>query len=107
HSFFTIHYVGLNFTSSYKNQYAYKLEGFEDNWIDVGSQRFATFTNLDPATYVFRVKASNNDGLWNEEGASLIIHVLPPWWKTAWFRALAIGLSVVIVVTIYYLRVSS
>jgi signal transduction histidine kinase len=97
HSFFTINYVGVNFTSSYKNQYAYMLEGFEPNWINVGTQRFATFTNLDPATYVFRVKASNNDGLWNEEGATLIIHVLPPWWKTWWARALfvvsIIGLS--------------
>jgi ligand-binding sensor domain-containing protein/signal transduction histidine kinase len=88
HSFFTIHYVGVNFTSSYKNQYAYMLEGFEDNWINVGTQRFATFTNLDPGNYVFRVQASNNDGLWNEEGASLIIHVLPPWWKTWWARSL-------------------
>jgi ligand-binding sensor domain-containing protein/anti-sigma regulatory factor (Ser/Thr protein kinase) len=104
HSFFTIHYVGLNFTSSYKNQYAYKLEGFEDNWIDVGSQRFATFTNLDPATYVFRVKASNNDGLWNEEGASLIIHVLPPWWKTWWARLVLIITSIGIATLILFMR---
>jgi ligand-binding sensor domain-containing protein len=100
HSFFSIHYVGLNFTSSYKNQYAYKLEGFEEDWINVGAQRFATFTNLDPGTYVFRVKASNNDGVWNEEGASLIIHVLPPWWKTWWARSLMavsiIGLATLI-----------
>ena len=74
------------------------LEGFEDNWINVGTQRFATFTNLDPATYVFRVKASNNDGLWNEEGTFLIIHVLPPWWKTWWARSL-LALSVISVVT--------
>lgn len=66
------------------------LEGFDPNWINVGTQRFATFTNLDPATYVFRVKASNNDGLWNEEGTSLIIHILPPWWKTWWARSLFI-----------------
>lgn len=86
--FFTIHYVGINFTSSYKNQYAYKLEGFDADWVNVGTQRFATFTNLDPGTYVFRVKASNNDRLWNEEGTSLIIHILPPWWKTWWARSL-------------------
>ena len=86
--FFSIHYVGINFTSSYKNQYAYKLEGFDNDWVNVGTQRFATFTNLDPDTYVFRVKASNNDGLWNEEGTSLIIHVLPPWWQTWWARLL-------------------
>jgi ligand-binding sensor domain-containing protein/signal transduction histidine kinase len=86
--FFTIHYVGISFTSSYKNQYAYKLVGFDKDWVNVGTQRFATFTNLDPGIYVFRVKASNNDQLWNEEGTSLIIHVLPPWWKTWWARLL-------------------
>ncbi len=99
-NFFTIQYVGINFTSSYKNKYAYKLEGFNDNWVNVGTQRFATFTSLDPRTYTFRVKASNNDGLWNEEGASLIIHVLPPWWMTWWARLLfgitAVGLTLFI-----------
>jgi len=101
HSFFSLHYVGINFTSSYKNQYAYKLEGFDDDWINVGAQRFATFTNLDPGTYTFKVRASNNDGLWNEEGASLVIHILPPWWKTWWFRVLSIlGLSGAVVLII-------
>ena len=88
HLFFTLHYVGINFTSSYKNQYAYKLEGFDKDWVHVGTQRFATFTNLDAGRYVFRVKASNNDGVWNEEGASLVIHILPPWWRTWWARTL-------------------
>ncbi|HEY5917260.1 MAG TPA: two-component regulator propeller domain-containing protein, partial [Chryseolinea sp.] len=106
-TFFSIHYVGINFTASYKNRYAYMLEGFDPEWNYVGDQRFATFTNLDPGTYTFRVKSSNNDGIWNEEGTSLVIHILPPWWKTIWFRALVIGLSVVIIVSIYYLRVSS
>lgn len=106
-TFFSIHYVGINFTASFKNRYAYKLEGFDTDWNYVGDQRFATFTSLDPGTYTFKVKASNNDDIWNEEGTSLIIHVLPPWWKTFWFRALVIGLSIVIVVSIYYLRVSN
>jgi ligand-binding sensor domain-containing protein/signal transduction histidine kinase len=93
HNFIQLHYVGINFTSSYKNQYAYKLQGFEENWINVGTQRSATFTNLDPGKYTFRVKASNNDGLWNDQGASLIIHILPPWWRTWWARSLfALGL---------------
>jgi ligand-binding sensor domain-containing protein/anti-sigma regulatory factor (Ser/Thr protein kinase) len=104
HSFFTIHYVGINFTSSYKNQYAYKLEGFEDNWINVGTQRFATFTNLDPGTYTFRAKASNNDGLWNEEGTSLIIHVLPPWWETWWVRTLFVVSLIGIVTLAFFTR---
>ncbi len=90
HNFFTLNYVGINFTSSYKNQYAYRLEGFDEKWIQVGTQRFATFTNLDPGTYVFHIKASNNDGLWNEGGTSLTIHISPPWWMTWWFRSLFI-----------------
>lgn len=105
--FFSIHYVGINFTASYKNRYAYKLEGFDNDWIHVGDQRFATYTSLDPGTYTFRVKASNNDGIWNEEGASLIIHILPPWWKTLWFRTLVMVFCVVTVLSIYYIRVSS
>jgi signal transduction histidine kinase len=106
-AFITLHYVGINFTASYKNQYAYMLEGFDDNWNYVGNQRFATFTNLNPGTYTFRVKASNNDGLWNEDGASLIIHVLPPWHQTIWFRAAAIGLIIILIALIYYLRVGN
>jgi ligand-binding sensor domain-containing protein/signal transduction histidine kinase len=98
---FTINYVGLNFTASYKNQYAYKLEGFNDDWTFVGDQRSATFTNLDPGTYVFRVKASNNDGLWNETGTALTIHILPPWYETAWFKA-AIALLVIVGAFGYY-----
>ncbi|HEY9045397.1 MAG TPA: two-component regulator propeller domain-containing protein, partial [Ohtaekwangia sp.] len=81
-NFFTIHYVALNYTATDKNQYAYKLEGFDKDWNYVGAQRSVTFTNLDPGYYIFKVKASNNDGLWNEEGAYLIIHILPPWWGT-------------------------
>jgi ligand-binding sensor domain-containing protein/signal transduction histidine kinase len=104
--FFTIHYVAINFTASYKNRYSYKMEGFNTDWMDVGEQRFATFTNLDPGNYTFRVKASNNDGLWNDQGASLIIHVLPPWWKTLWFRVSAAFLLSGMLVGIYYLRIN-
>ncbi|MGL1889397.1 MAG: ATP-binding protein [Reichenbachiella sp.] len=87
-SFFSLSYVGINLTNSYKNQYAYQLEGFDNDWINVGTQRFASFTNLDAGTYTFRLKASNNDGLWNEKGASLIIHILPPWWLTWWAKTI-------------------
>jgi signal transduction histidine kinase len=104
YNFFSLHYVGINFTSSYKNQYAYKLEGFDKDWVQAGTQRFATFTNLDPGTYTFKVRASNNDGLWNEEGASLIIHVLPPWWKTWWFRLFGVLALIGLVLMIIVLR---
>ncbi len=83
-SVFTIEYAALNFTNSSKNQYAYQLEGFDQAWQYVGNKREVTYTNLNPGTYTFHVKASNNDGIWNNEGATLQITMLPPWYKTWW-----------------------
>jgi serine phosphatase RsbU (regulator of sigma subunit) len=85
-SVFTLDFVALNLTHSNKNQYAYKLEGFEKEWNYVGSQRSANYTSLPAGTYTFRVKACNNDGKWNEEDTRLIIEILPPFWETWWFR---------------------
>jgi ligand-binding sensor domain-containing protein/signal transduction histidine kinase len=102
---FSFEFAALNFSSSNKNKYAYKLEGFETDWNYVDDQRSATFTNLDAGTYTFRVKASNNDGLWNETGASLIIHVLPPFWKTWWFETMAGLLIVGLAISYYRVRV--
>jgi ligand-binding sensor domain-containing protein/DNA-binding response OmpR family regulator len=82
-SVFSIGFVALNYTLPGKNQYAYMLEGFDNKWNYVGSQRKATYTNLDPGTYTFRVKASNNDGIWNNTGKSIIIVITPPWYKTS------------------------
>jgi len=89
-SVFTFRYVALNYIFSEKTQYAYKMEGFEKDWNYVGNKREATYTNLDPGEYTFRVKASNNDGIWNEKGTSVKIIILPPWWQTWWFRSLVI-----------------
>ncbi len=83
----TFEFAALSYRASTKNQYAYKLEGFNDNWIHLGTKREATFTNLDPGEYTLRVKGSNNDGVWNEAGASLKIIITPPWWKTWWAYA--------------------
>ncbi|HEY5749452.1 MAG TPA: two-component regulator propeller domain-containing protein [Chryseolinea sp.] len=101
YNFFTLNYVAVNFTAANRNKYAYKLEGFDEDWNYVDDQRSVTFTNLDAGTYTFRVKACNNDGLWNESGATLVIHILPPLWKTLWFRA-AVGLFIVGVAIGYY-----
>lgn len=90
-SVFSFEFSALNYTLSRKNQYAYKLEGFDKDWNYIGSRRSATYTNLDPGTYTFRVKASNNDGVWNEEGTAIIITVLPPFWETWWFRTLLVA----------------
>jgi serine phosphatase RsbU (regulator of sigma subunit)/streptogramin lyase len=75
-------YVALHYSNPSKNRYAFKLENYEDEWRYVGDIRIATYTNLDPGEYVFRVKGSNNDGLWNEEGKSIKLIIKPPWWKT-------------------------
>jgi len=91
----TFEFAALNYRLPEKNRYKYKMEGFEEDWNEVGiTRRFATYTNLDPGDYVFRVIASNNDGVWNEEGASIGITVTPPWWGTSWFQ-LGLGLLVI------------
>lgn len=84
HSVFTFEFFALNYTSPQKNQYAYMLEGFDEKWNYVGTQHNATYTNINAGKYIFRVKAANNDGIWNEEGVALEVIILPPWWKTWW-----------------------
>ncbi|MET3877438.1 signal transduction histidine kinase/ligand-binding sensor domain-containing protein/DNA-binding response OmpR family regulator [Chitinophaga sp. OAE865] len=80
---FSLEFASLNYFHPEKNRYAYMLEGFNKDWLYTdGLQRKATYTNLDPGEYTFRVKASNNDGVWNEKGLTLKIKVLPPFWKT-------------------------
>lgn len=101
-SVFTLKFAALNFTAPEKTRYAYKMEGFDDNWLYTDAKRrFATYTRLAPGEYVFRVKASNNDGRWNETGASIKVMILPPWWATWWFRSAA-GAAVLGLVSIGY-----
>jgi len=90
----TFEFAALNYNYPEKNQYAYMLEGFDDSWNYVGNKHNATYTNLDPGDYVFRVKGSNNDNVWNEAGASLSIYISPPFWRTWWFYLL-LGLGAV------------
>ena len=80
----TVEFSALHFTNPQKNAYAYKLDGFNDAWSYIEQKREATYTNLDPGEYTLRVKAANSDGVWNNEGASLQITILPPWWRTWW-----------------------
>lgn len=109
HNVFSFEFSALNFILPEKNKYAYKMEGFEENWNHVGNQNSATYTNLNPGTYQFRVRAANNDGIWNEQGTSISIRILPPWWQTNWFRLLAIsclmlGIMVVFRIRLYQLK---
>jgi ligand-binding sensor domain-containing protein/signal transduction histidine kinase len=86
-------FAALSYTASVQNRYRYKLEGFDSDWTEVdATRRAATYTNLEPGSYVFRVTGSNADGVWNETGRSLIVTVNPPWWATLWFRGLGLVL---------------
>lgn len=91
---FSLSYVALSYTTPEKNMYAYKLEGFDKDWNYVNRQHKATYTNLPAGEYVFRVKASNNDGLWNEQGASIKVVIHPPFWLTIWFKFIYAGLLI-------------
>ena len=81
---FAIEYAGLHFEAPAKHTYRYILEGHNQQWIEAGSNRTARFSRVEPGDYTFRVLASNPDGIWNREGASISITVLPPWWQTIW-----------------------
>ncbi len=100
-------FAALHYAIPERNQYAYLMDGFDRDWNYVGNRRFATYTNLPPGRYTFRVKGSNSDGVWNEEGTSLSVTVTPPFWATWWFRGI-LGLLVIGgAVTGYRLRVRS
>ncbi len=102
---FSFEFVALNYTSPEKNQYAYKLEGFDKDWIYCGTRRYASYTHLDGGTYVFKVKGSNNDGVWNEAGTSIVVIITPPFWKTWWFRTISfLTIAVSIGGTIRYIE---
>ena len=104
---FSIEFAALDYRNPLKNKYAYKMEGFNEDWTYTNAtSRIATYTNLDPGDYVFHVKGSNNDGLWNEEGVSLHITITPPWWKSdmAYFGYLILIITVVTI--IYRIRLA-
>jgi signal transduction histidine kinase/ligand-binding sensor domain-containing protein/DNA-binding response OmpR family regulator len=85
HAVFTIEFSALSYINPEKNQYAYKLEGFDKEWVYTDARRrHATYTNLDPGTYIFKVKGSNHDLIWNEQATALKITITPPWWNSNW-----------------------
>ena len=84
----TFEFAALEYSAPAKNRYAYRLVGFNNEWFESGGVRAATYTNLPPGSYTFQVRASNNDGVWNERGTSLAITILPPWWQTWWAYAI-------------------
>ena len=103
-SVISFEFSSLNYTVPEKKHYAYRLDGFDDAWNDVGTKRTATYTNLDPATYTFQVKGWDNDGNWSPTLATVRLVVKPPFWQTWWFRILAVVLVVSAVVGVFRLR---
>ncbi|MEP0214562.1 MAG: two-component regulator propeller domain-containing protein, partial [Cellulophaga sp.] len=94
---FSFEFAALHYAASRKNKYAYKLEGFDKDWIYTTSKnRYATYTNLEPGSYVLKIKASNNDYIWDETPIELKIDVTPPWWRTTLAKVLYVLLAVVL-----------
>jgi signal transduction histidine kinase/ligand-binding sensor domain-containing protein len=106
-NFLSFEFAALDYTAPEKNQYAYKLEGLDADWVQAGTRRRADYPNLRPGDYIFRVKASNNAGIWNEEGVAVPLTITPPPWGTWWFRGIVLLLLVGAVVGAYGWRVRS
>jgi signal transduction histidine kinase/ligand-binding sensor domain-containing protein len=100
----TVEYAGLSFTAPTEVRYRVRLEGFDQDWVDAGAKRAATYTNLAPGSYVFRVQAANGDGVWNRAGAEVKVRVVPPYWRRAWFVALVLSGIGALLAGIYLLR---
>ncbi|MCC9166925.1 hybrid sensor histidine kinase/response regulator [Pontibacter harenae] len=104
-SVITFEYTAFSYTVPEQNQYAYMLDGFDTQWNYVGNKQSATYTNLDPGEYTFRVKASNNDGVWNEQEATIKLIITPPYWMTWWFRGIILAVVVGSFVAFYLYRI--
>ena len=83
-NYFSFEFSSLSYYNPVKNKYAYMLEGVDKDWVKSGTRRYAGYTDIGPGKYTFRVRATNNDGVWNEEGVSMIVIIRPPWWRTWW-----------------------
>ena len=103
---FSFEFTDLNFSNSKRNQFAYKLEGLYDDWINIGNERAISFTDIDPGKYIFQVKGVTNDGVWNETGTSIVLIIAPPWWATWLFRIIMFITIIGIGYSIYRYRVN-
>lgn len=103
---FEIHYTGLSFIMSERIGFKYKLEGLDTDWVDAGTRRVAYYSHVPPGNYTFRVIAANRDGVWNLEGASVPIRIIPPFWRTWWFVSLALLTFVALVWASFRLRIA-
>ena len=106
-SVISFEFASLNYASAEKKQYAYMLEGFDNTWNEVGMQHTATYTNLDPGEYVFKVKGLNNDGSWSNAITSLQLTITPPFWLTWWFKAIAGFFIIGSLIAVYRFRINA
>lgn len=105
-NFFSFEFAALDFAAPEKNQFAYFLEGVNQNWVESGSRHFASYTNIAPGEYLFRVKGTNSDGIWNERGTAVSIIITPPFWQTWWFRIVAVALLIALLAAFHRYRVN-
>lgn len=101
---FSFQFAALNYISTAKNEYAYFMEGLDDNWNLVGNRRFVTYTTLPPGRYTLRVRGSNNNGIWNNTGASIRIRITPPFWQIWWFKFVVIIVALGFLLFFYRFR---
>ncbi len=104
-NFISIEFAALDYTSSTKNRYSYQLQGVDATWSEPTGRTYANYTKLDPGHYVFKIRGSNNDGVWNETGAAFNLHIVPPFWLTWWFRVAVLAMVLAAVWSIYAFRV--
>lgn len=106
-NFLSFEFSALNYKNTKQNQYAYYLENFNHTWIYSRHQNHASYTNLDPGSYNLRIKGSNNDEVWNNDGISITLIILPPWWMTIWFRIIFIIFIMTLVIISVYIWIQS
>ena len=104
--FVSFEFVALDYASRGKSTYSYRMEGLDRQWIMAGTRRYAAYTQLSPGEYTFRVRAANNDGVWNNDGAAFRLFIAPPFWQTWWFRLLVAVTAAAILILLYRYRMS-
>lgn len=103
----TLEYTTLNFLNPEQTKFAYQLIGFDKDWNYLINKRDVTYTNLNPGTYVFQIKATNEDGIWNQEPTTLIIEIIPPFWDTLWFKSMIIIIILSLIYAYYRYNIHS
>jgi signal transduction histidine kinase/ligand-binding sensor domain-containing protein len=104
---FSIDFASLDYASPLKNKYSYVMEGFDKKWTSASTERKATYTNLHPGKYIFKVKGTNNNGVWSTKPAELIIIIIPPFWQTWWFIVICVFLFAGMLFYAYYRRINA